>query len=74
MSQSSRSSKIKFEPFDLFNKRLVLSKEESDSAYFMELLLKGEFLCKVITSTIVSSVMDDYGNRIKNYAAKTLSK
>ncbi len=50
---------MNFEPFDMFNKRLNLSKDESDSSYFIELLLKGEFLTKIIATVVVSSIIND---------------
>lgn len=50
---------MKFEPFELMNKRMSIAKDESDSVYFSELLLYGEFLCKIVTIQLVSSILLD---------------
>lgn len=48
-----------FEPLELIKKRVKHSKEESDSIYFDELLLYGEFLTKLIAIQIVAAIIPD---------------
>ncbi len=50
---------MKLEPLTLMEKRVSLSKDESDSSFFTELMLEGEFILKIITCVIVSSLKDD---------------
>lgn len=48
-----------FTPFNQMTKRLESSKNDSDLAYFYDLLLYGEFLTKTINLFLVSAINDD---------------
>ena len=48
-----------FLPFTKMFERLENSKQESDSAYFLDLLYCGEMITKTIISGMISSVIDD---------------
>jgi hypothetical protein len=48
-----------FKPFEQMNNRLESSKNDSDLAYFYDLLLYGELLTKTINLFLVSSINDD---------------
>lgn len=48
-----------FLPFSRMNERLRITKEDSDIAYFYDLMLFGEFILKMICSGIVAGIEDD---------------
>jgi len=48
-----------FIPFQRLNDRMISSREDSDLAYFYELLLYGEFITKVISLFLVSAINED---------------
>ncbi|WP_291132384.1 NB-ARC domain-containing protein [Flavobacterium sp. UBA7682] len=50
---------MQFIPFDLLHQRLESAKNDSDIAYFYDLLLYGEFLTKTINLFLVASINDD---------------
>lgn len=50
---------MNFEPLKLLRKRVALSKLEADSIYFDELLLYAEFLTKIISIQLVSSIIQE---------------
>lgn len=45
--------------FDGIDRRILLDKEDSDSAYFLALTLKLEYLTKLLTAGVVACVGDD---------------
>ena len=49
----------KFKPFIKMIERLESSKDESDTAYFNDLLLLGEMLTKTVVSSLVGGITDD---------------
>ena len=48
-----------FKPFDNMKIRVLSSKNDSDVAYFYDLLLYGEFVTKVVSVFLTSSINDD---------------
>jgi hypothetical protein len=50
---------MKFVPFEQMNSRLEASKNDSDLAYFYDLLLYGEYVTKLINLFLVSAINDD---------------
>ncbi|MGN6801909.1 MAG: NB-ARC domain-containing protein [Ginsengibacter sp.] len=50
---------ITFIPFERIDNRLLSSKEDSDLAYFYDLILYGEFLTKIISLFLVSAINED---------------
>lgn len=50
---------IKFKPFEQMLSRLQSSKNDSDIAYFYDLLLFGEYVTKVISLFLVSAINED---------------
>ncbi len=50
---------MSFIPFDQMNIRLESSKNDSDLAYYYDLLLTGEFLTKTINLFLVAAINDD---------------
>src|SRR5690554_2321044 len=48
-----------FIPFDRMKNRIQVSKEDSDSGFFYDLLLYGEFLTKTIALFLVASINED---------------
>jgi uncharacterized protein YwbE len=50
---------MSFKPFDLMSNRLESYKNDSDLAYFYELLILGELLTKTINLFLVASINDD---------------
>lgn len=48
-----------FKPFQKMIERLDTSKQESDSAFFYDLLFLGEMLTKTIVATFMAAIVDD---------------
>jgi hypothetical protein len=48
-----------FVPFEQMRQRLERSRQDSDTAFFLDLLLFGEFLTKTAVSALVAAVQDD---------------
>lgn len=53
------SQMISFLPIDAMLRRVETAKESSDSEYFYDLLLLGEYVTKIITIFFVSCIRDD---------------
>ena len=50
---------MQIELINLMRKRIQFAKDEADSIYFPELLLLGEFVCKLVSIQLVSAINKD---------------
>jgi tetratricopeptide (TPR) repeat protein len=50
---------VKLKPIDKMQERVVVAKEDSDTAYFHDLLYLGEMVTKIITAGLVSAILPD---------------
>ena len=48
-----------FKPIENMLQRVSASKEDSDVAYFYDLVLLGEMVTKIVTSYMIANVCDD---------------